>query len=251
MELIRQRSLVLSIIVLPLIFTIMPIVVFGSIGGIQDDDTEELGTALRMANVLMSGMNEVELGQAIVGQQFALFFLLIPMIIPTSIAAYSIVGEKTRRTLEPLLAAPISTWELLVGKSMAAFIPTMVLTWLSGLVFIIGVQVMAVTPQVAAAVLSPGWLMMFFACTPMIALIGIAFTVIISSRVNDPRTAQQLSGLLIIPFMLLVFGQLLGIVVLTPPFILGISLVLLVIAAMVIRIAVWMFQRETILTRWR
>ena len=50
-------------------------------------------------------------------------FMLIPLFIPVNIAAYSIVGEKTTHSLEPLLATPISTGELLAGKNLASVIP--------------------------------------------------------------------------------------------------------------------------------
>ena len=55
--------------------------------------------------------------------QFLLMFMLLPLAIPATIASYSIVGEKITRTLEPLLATPISTLQLLVGKAAAAVTP--------------------------------------------------------------------------------------------------------------------------------
>ena len=48
---------------------------------------------------------------------FMFMFMIIPVAIPVTIAAYSIVGEKTTHSLEPLLATPITTSELLVGQS--------------------------------------------------------------------------------------------------------------------------------------
>ncbi len=70
--------------------------------------------------------------------QFLFYFLLIPMAMPVYIAAYSIVGEKEAKSLEPLLAAPVSVWELLVAKSLAAVVPSVILTWLSFVVLVAG-----------------------------------------------------------------------------------------------------------------
>ena len=61
--------------------------------------------------------------------EFLLLFMMMPLIIPITIAAYSIVGEKTTRSLEPLLATPITTAELLIGKGLAAAIPAIAATW--------------------------------------------------------------------------------------------------------------------------
>ncbi len=137
------------------------------------------------------------------------------MILPSVIASYSVVGEKSNRTLEPLLATPLKTWELLAGKMLAALIPAMALTWICGALYIAGVWAGALSPRVFAAVVSPGWLTVFLLCTPLLALIAIAAMVAISARVNDPRTAQQFS-VVVVPFLGVFFGQLTGVLVLSP-----------------------------------
>jgi ABC-2 type transport system permease protein len=75
--------------------------------------------------------------------------------------------------------------------------------------------------------------------------------VLISARVNDPRTAQQLAGVIIVPIMALFAGQLFGLVVINIAFVLGLALVLAALAASTIWAATRLFQREAILTRWR
>ncbi|MDQ5827777.1 MAG: ABC transporter permease, partial [Chloroflexota bacterium] len=87
-------------------------------------------------------------------------------------------------------------------------------------------------------------------CTPLLALITVAATVAISSRVNDPRTAQQISAVLILPIMLVFFGQMTGLLVLNPFVALVGAAVLALIAAFTVWLAVRLFQREAILTRW-
>src|SRR5262249_19583104 len=61
-------------------------------------------------------------------QQFLLLFLLTPITGAMALAAPSIVGEKQSRTLEPLLATPITTIELLVAKVLGALLPTLAIT---------------------------------------------------------------------------------------------------------------------------
>jgi ABC-2 type transport system permease protein len=250
LEIKQQRGLLLSVLLPPLLLTLLPL---GVAYGLTQTPPQELNTNVPSSIIspALAGLSKIELGQAIIGQQFSILFFLLPLIIPSVIAAYSVVGEKTNKTLEPLLATPMRTWELLLGKSLAALIPAVALTWLCGAIFIAGIARVAVSGRVFAAIISPGWLVILVLCTPLLALIAIAAMVVVSSRVSDPRTAQQLTGVVIIPVLLVFFGQLTGVLVLNPALALGAAGVLVVCAALAIWIATRMFQREAILTRWR
>jgi ABC-2 type transport system permease protein len=251
LEFKQQRALLFSIIFVPIVLTLIPLIALYAIGHTPSkgnaDDVSEL---VARANPALAGMGQAELGQAIMGQTFSSMFLLLPLLLPSIIASYSIVGEKTNRTLEPLLATPIKTWELLAGKMLAALLPAMLLTWLAGTIFIAGAWVSALNGRVFAAIVSPGWLTVFLVCTPLLALIAIAAMVAISSRVNDARTAQQFSAWVVLPFLAVFFSQLSGVLVLSPL----IALVAAIMLAVVAGLALWgvtaLFQREVILTKW-
>src|SRR6266550_6645229 len=193
----------------------------------------------------------LEVAQAIVGRQFSVLFLLLPIFIPSVLASYAIVGEKRERTLEPVLATPIKTWELLLGKALAALIPALAITLASATVFVAGILVFAVSDHVRELVVTPGWILAVLVDTPLLGLIGVALIVVLSSRVNDPRTAQQISAVLIVPLLGLIFGQLAGVVVLGPALALGFGVILGIIAVIALWAATRLFQREVILTRWR
>jgi ABC-2 type transport system permease protein len=195
-------------------------------------------------------MSQKELTQAVVLQQFRLLFLILPLMIPNIIAAYRIVGEKNNRTLEPLLATPICSWELLVGKGLAAFLSAVLVTWVGGAIFAAEVAAISNSPRVLSTVINSGWLVVLFASAPLMALLGIAVAIIVSSRVNDPRTAQQLSSLLILPILGAMFLQFTGALVANPALGLVIAAVLVVLTAASTWLAVRVFQREYILTRW-
>jgi ABC-2 type transport system permease protein len=251
LEFKQQRALLLGIVVLPLFLTSIPLISLFAIGtspssGNNDQFTREL---IR-TNPALAGMSQQEAGQAILGQAFSAMFLLMPMILPSIIAAYSIVGEKTNRTLEPLLATPVETWELLTGKILAALIPTVAISWLFGAIFIGGMAAVSVSQRVFAAIVSPGWLTVFLLCTPLLGVIAIAAMVAISARVNDPRTAQQLSAWVVLPFLLFFFGQLTGLIVLGLLAALGAALALGLVAVAAVWAATRLFQREVILTKW-
>jgi ABC-2 type transport system permease protein len=251
LEFKRQRMLILGIVALPLLLTVIPLVALFATGAAPSKgNTDEFTRQLMQVNPALAGMSEREVGQAVVGQAFSTMFLLMPMILPSIIAAYSIVGEKANRTLEPLLATPIKTWELLTGKILASLIPTMALTWLVGAIFVAGVRIGAVSERVFAAIVSAGWLTVFLLCTPVLALIAIAVMVAISARVNDPRTAQQYSAWIVVPFLAVFFGQLTGVLLLSPLIAIIAAIMLAVIAGLATWAATGLFQREAILTRW-
>ncbi len=251
LEFKQQRMLLLSILIVPLFLTLIPLVALYAIGTAPSaGNTDEFTRDLMKANPALSGMNEQEAGQAAMGQAFSTMFLLMPMILPSIIAAYSIVGEKTNHTLEPLLATPIKTWELLTGKMLASLIPSILLTWLAGAVFVAGAGAFAVSARVFGAIVSMGWITVLVVCTPFLALIAIAAMVAISARVNDPRTAQQFSAWVVVPFLAVFFGQLSGVLVLSPLIALVAAIMLAVIAGFAVWGATLLFQREVILTRW-
>lgn len=251
-ELRQQRGLLASLAILPVLFTAMATLLTFASGKLPPrGNFSSTVTQAPGLNASLAGMTPLEYGQAYVGQLFSIMFLLLPLILPSIIAAHSIVGEKANRTLEPLLATPIRTWELLLGKMLTALIPTLAFTWLCGLIYIVWLSQVAVSARVLAAVINPGWLIVFWGCSPLLALIAIAVMVAISARVNDPRTAQQVSAWVVVPFLMVFLGQLSGIVVLSNlPLALGAFVVLGAVAACSVWAATALFQREVILTRW-
>jgi ABC-2 type transport system permease protein len=126
----------------------------------------------------------------------------------------------------------------------------MLLTWLAGAIFVGGVWAVALNARVFAAIVNLGWLTVFLVCTPLLALIAIAAMVAISARVNDPRTAQQFSAWVVVPFLVVFFSQLTGVLVLSPLIALVAAIMLAIIAGLAIWGVTTLFQREVILTRW-
>ena len=83
------------------------------------------------------------------------------------------------------------------------------------------------------------------------AVLSVNFSIMVSSRVNDPRVAEQLSAVVILPVLAIFFGQIAGLFILNSTLILILCLVLLLVDILMIYLAIRLFQRETILTRWR
>ena len=182
--------------------------------------------------------------------QLTLFILLIPTMIAIYSAAYGIVEEKVSRSLEPLLATPVRTWELLLGKALAGFIPALVMTWVCAGISLLAVIVLQ-WAHIIPYYLNATWFLNMFLITPAIALLSFLLGVIGSSRAKDFRNAQNLVLFIIFPVFGLIAVQVTGVIWFTPllTFILG--LVICLIDLVVLRIAVKLFQRESIVIKWR
>ena len=168
-----------------------------------------------------------------------------------SVAAHSVIGEKQARTLEPLLATPLKTSELLAAKVISAAVPGVVLTTACYLAYVLLIALFA-EPGVWTALLTARSLGLVFIVGPLASLLGLQLAVCASSRVNDPRSAQQLGAfVLIVPVGILQVAQFVGGLILTAPILFGIGLVLAAGNVLVLRVAIRLFDRESILIRWK
>lgn len=188
--------------------------------------------------------------QAWIFQQFLVLLVLTPVAGSMSLAAYSVIGEKQARTLEPLLATPITTFELLAAKVLGALLPAIGLTVVCFAIYVVGVALIA-NPGVFVALLGVRSLAIVFVLGPLAALAALQLAVCVSSRVNDARSAQQIGALIILPISGLLVAQLMGAVVLTVPVVLFIGVILAGVNIGLMLIAISLFDRESILTRWK
>ena len=188
--------------------------------------------------------------EAFLFQQFLLLFLVAPVVGAVSLAAYSVVGEKQGRTLEPLLTTPITATELLIAKVLASFLPSLVVEAAGLAAYILLVAAFG-APGVVNALLSTRSFVMVGLVGPLASLAALQLTIAVSSRVNDPRSAQQIAVLLVLPLVVLLVGQVAGAFILTTPMLLLIAAGLAAVWLVLIGVSAALFQRETILTRWR
>ena len=182
---------------------------------------------------------------------FAFFYVIIPAIIPTPIASYSIVGEKIEKSLEPLLATPTTDGEILLGKSIAAFLPAIVATYLGAAIF------MALIDSISYGKLGylyyPNWSMglILLVLAPLAAILSVEMSVIASARLSDVRSASQPGSLMFLPFTGIYLAGQIGLISLDTNNLLIIAAVLAVIALVLFRVSTATFRREEILTKWK
>lgn len=252
-EVFKHRFVLFSVAFMPLVFTIIPLAMLYTMGdsGGTTDLTAAMGEIPTEFAAVCGQLVGAECAQFYILSQFLLLFLIMPVIIPVTITSYSIVGEKTTRTLEPVLATPITTMELLAGKALAGILPAIAVTFLSYAVFLAGTSILAASPAVTLKMLEPLWLLAIVAIGPLLSLTGVSLAVMISSRVNDPRVAEQLSSLVMIPLLALFMGQSFGLIQIDQTIIFWAIFGLLGLDGLLLYFATQLFQRETILTRWK
>lgn len=228
---IRQNGYVLySLLFVPIILAVIGI----------------LGT---VGTILALGPNAANTTGVDTSTIFSSMFVLIPAIMTTLIGSTSVVLEKNNRSLEPLLATPITDTEFFAGKALAPLIPGVLISYLSYAIFIVATD--ALTFGKLGYFMFPTiltYIQMFF-LVPVVGMLGTFASLIVSSRTKDIRAAQQLSSLVVLPVLILVY---------IPLFAAGADIlinmvlgaVLLGVAIALFTVCVKAFRRENVLVSW-
>ncbi len=185
----------------------------------------------------------------LLGFMFAPLFLIIPLMVSSVIGADSIVGEKERKTLEALLYTPATDAELYLAKLLSAILPAVALSWGSFIVYTLVVNVAGASVMERVWFPLPHWYPLILFVAPAVATLGMAGIVLVSSRVSTFMEAQQTSGLLVLPVVLLVVGQAVGVIYLSVELVIALGIVLWLVDALLIGIGVRQFSRSTLMSR--
>ncbi len=179
------------------------------------------------------------------------FFLLMPVALSSFAAAYSIVGEKQQRTLEPILATPITDRQLMLAKLLASIVPAVVLSWLAGLLASVIVDFISWERNGYLLLPDRFWLVGLLAFGPLMGVGSVLATMHFSAKMTDPQAANQFTGLVIMPIFLVIVALFGRALTLSFVFLCSACLALLLLDVVLFRFILQKFQREEILTRWK
>ena len=255
-ELSRNKSALLPVLAVALVSMVLPFFIGLAVPRLTGDQLSsdaDLVQALARAGEELPGalrLPDESAVQAFVFHRFLTLLLLVPVTGAITFAGHSLVGEKLGRSLEPLLASPITTFELLVGKVIGALIPSLAVMLITFAIYLTGIGLLA-EPGVLGAMITPRTLLLVLGLGPLASLVALQVGVLVSARVNDARTAQQFGALLILPLTGLFMAQMTGLFVLTMGMMLALLAGLGVLWGLLLLLGVKLFDRETILTRWR
>ena len=257
-EIRRNMQVIGPILIVPLLFSaVLPAIIFliPSLMGVPMSEFNNIGAMFDYLPADLKALVAVMTPQQSMVYVFGLyffapFFLIIPLMASSVLASDSFAGEKDRKTLEALLATPLTDGELMLGKILVSFIPSMVVTILAFLLYCTVVD-LASYSIFGGVLLLPNilWMALIFGVTPTIALAAIGIMVIVSSRVKGYREAQQLSAILVLPILGLIFAQIGGVIFFGPLMLTALVLIFSVVDVIVFRIGIKLFQREEILMK--
>jgi len=216
----HNANIITAIAILPLIFIIQPLV---QVFALPSSASEPL----RHEHVL-------------------LYMLAIPVLVPVTLAAYSIVGERLQGTLEPVLGTPISGAELLLGKALAAFIPSVCVAYSVFALFAAAVELFA-RPGVASALIQGPELLAQILFTPPLAAWSIWVGIAVSARSSDPRNAAQVALLLSLPTVAVTTLVAFDVIPATLGVAVGLGTALLLLVAFGWRVASAILDRERLI----
>src|SRR6188508_767680 len=224
-ETVRNRLLMSTILIPPVILTIAPLALAGVVG--DRALPPELATQVLAQRPEWAGFTEAELAGAFAVQQFLAFFLLMPAYIPLSIATFS-----------------------LVGKAIAALVPGVLAGWVTYVAFV-ALASIVYGPNLFGVVTDSSWLVGVFVLGPAVGLSSVVAGVIVSARVNDPRVAQQIGGIVVVPIIAITLLQATGTLLVGAVGYFLLAAIVTIVSLIGLRVGVSLFDREAILTRWK
>jgi len=217
----RNGNLVFATAILPLIFLIQPVI--------------QVFTLPTSASMTLRHEHSL------------VYMLAIPVLVPAVLASYAVVGERLQGTLEPVLTTPVRPEELLLGKAMAAFVPSVVVAYAVFALFVAIVEFFA-RPAVASALIQGPDLLAQLLFTPLLASWSIWVGIAISARSSDPRTAGQISVLMSVPTVAVTTLIALNVIPATLGIAVGFGAALLVLVLVGWRVVSVIFDPERLIT---
>lgn len=252
-DLAASRGVLLGPVAMLLTAVLMPLAVAVGVpawSGERLDDSAGLVSLARQFRVPgVGGLPDAALVQALLLHQFLPLMALVPVVGAMTLVTTAIVGEKQARTLEPLLATPLTSAELLAAKTGTAFALTLLLLAI-GVVLLITGTALTAAPGVAATLVTGRVLALVGGVAPAASLVALTLGAIVSTRAKDARAAQQAGVVVVLPIVGGFMAQLSGQTAFSTVDLLVAAAVLLGVAVVLGRVAVHVFDRERILTQW-
>jgi ABC-type Na+ efflux pump permease subunit len=180
----------------------------------------------------------------------AFLLLMLPMLFSAALVMQTMVVEKTAKTLEPLLVTPVKTYDLVLGKILAALVFPLIAGYLYLGIYMSVACLIDKHSDMLRFMFSPRLLIEAFLVMPVSAFANASLAMIVAVRSRDPKTGGLLSSLLTLPGIVL-FGTQIALLEYLNQYILLVSVgAILVLAGAGVFFATEAFQREKVFERW-
>jgi len=251
----QNKGVMLPIIIAPLVmFVVLPWVTalapsLLNIAGASASNTDEL--IGRMPAGLQQELSGLNINQQVIVfflvYMMAPFFMIIPLMVASTIAADSFAGEKERKTMEALLYTPTTDRELFVAKLLSGWVAAIAVAFVGFVLYVVMANAAAWSQMGRIFFPNAMWLVLIFWVVPALPGLGLGVMVLVSSRAQGFQDAYQLGGLVVLPVMLLVFGQVSGVIVFSIELVLLLGLVIWLLDGLLISLGSRCFRRGRLL----
>lgn len=244
---ISNRRLFLELLIVPMILTIVLPSIFVVAIHFAPDDPDILKMLELLPQGSRTGGVEMAVTGLILNYILPVFFLMIPIMTASIMAASSFVGEKEKHTLETLLYCPLSVKQIFQAKVLASFLFSMMVALISFAAMMIVLEMEAFFIMDRLIMPAAGWIVILCLLSPSISLITVTLIVRGSAKAQSVEESQQGAVFLIVPLILLVAGQFAGVMLLNVWILLGLGVLCALLAWMLLQKAVGRFTYEMLL----
>lgn len=246
-EVLKSKNVWMPTIIISLVFGIfLPIgVSSGSLQAVNDP------ALTKVFSKLLPQTDPLNALFIFMSKQLLIFLLITPAMIPSLIAPTSITLEKESRTLEPLLATPVKTRELLLGKTLTSLIPAITISLFNFVLLSVTIDLLSYRKLGYLLLPNAEWCIVAFIISPAIAFIITMTSLIFSSKITDVRSAQGIGISIILPVYAVIGMQFAGLFLMNAFYLLIFSIVLIALCPVTLKIATRVFDRENILIKWK
>ncbi|MEY8390299.1 ABC transporter permease [Lachnospiraceae bacterium] len=243
-----NKRMFITLLIVPLVLTIVVPSVFTLVFHFMPEEDTDLQKMLELLPLSMqNGNSRQTLAELMLNYIMPVFFLLIPIMASSVMAAASFVGEKEKRTLETLLYCPLSLKQIFRSKVMASFLLSMFVSAVSFTAMFVVIEAETYLFTNRFVIPDLKWLLIMLLVSPAISLIAITLIVRISAKAQSVEDAEQSSVFLVLPVILLIVGQFTGVLLISSWLLLGIGVLCGLLAALLLKKCMEHFQYETLL----
>ena len=242
-----NRRLFSALWIVPLALTVVLPSIFVCVAHFAPDDPDVLALLELLPGAANTESVELAIAGIIFNYILPAFFLMIPIMTASVMAASAFVGEKEKHTLETLLYCPLSVKEIFRAKVLASFLLSMLVSLVSFAAMLTVLGLESIFLMGSPLLPGGGWVIVLFLLSPAVSLIAVTLIVRNSARAQSVEESQQSAVFLIIPVILLVVGQFAGVMILNVWILLGLSIVCALLARRLLQRAVKRFTYEMLL----
>ncbi len=251
----QNKNIIIPIIIIFIVFFVVLPWVVGLGPTLIHGLNEKLGSLEGYLVKMPAGMQQELAGYTMVQKTivFSLvnmllpFFLILPLMVASLIAADSFAGEKERKTLEALLYTPTTDRELFIAKMLSGWLAAIAVSFGGFVVYAICVNAAAWSQMQRIFFPNAMWLVMVIWVIPALSGLGVSLMVVASARAQGFQDANQMAGLVVLPIVALFYAQMAGAIFLNASVMLLVGLIVWLITGGLVWVGSRGFHRNRLL----